>query len=104
MTVLLPFIQAIEQLTEDVYMLANLTSYLERATDYEDEQHCGEYTQLLMQPAKEMLDEIIAALLNVTGAHLSEPFGGTFYNDTDTESNAGETSMTEVTWIIADTS
>ena len=91
------FLQSIEQLTEDVYLLANLTSYLERATDYEDEQHCGEYTQLLMQPAKEMLDEIIAALLNVTGAHLSEPFGGTFHNDTDTESNAGETSMTEVT-------
>lgn len=90
----LHFIQPIEQLSEDVYMLANLTVYLERATDYEDENYCGQYTQLLMQPAKEMLNDIVAALVNMTDVHLSEPF--TFYNDTDT----GSSGMTEVTRTI----
>lgn len=83
--------QSIERLTEDVYMLANLTLYLERATDYEEEKHCGKNTPFLMQ-AQEMLNEIIAALVNMTGTHLSELSGTWPDSGASSASDALETS------------
>ena len=62
-----------ERLTEDIYMLINLTVYLEIALDYEDNKYCGQLSSSL-KLAQGMLQEVIAGLANMTGVSVEESY------------------------------
>ena len=65
-----------ERLREDLYLLSNLTSYLERAVAYEEQhKYCCENKQLLEQ-AQQMLDILIAALASLTNTQQTADIRG----------------------------
>ena len=88
-----------ERLTEDIYMLTNLTFYLEIALDYEDKKYCGQLSSSL-KLAQDMLQEVIAGLANMTGVNVEENYSqlasssgaqSSFEDETDSKTDSTTT-------------
>ena len=87
-----------ERITEDVYMLRNLTTYMEITVEYEKNRYPGNLTRPLKQ-AQNKLEELILVLANMTGIDVEEN-QPTFYSGADSSSTedttSGVTGVTEV--------
>lgn len=80
-----------ERITEDVYMLTNLTTYMDITMEYAKSRYSANITQTLKQ-AQEMLKELIAVLANMTGIDVQEIFSPpAFYSGADSSSTEDTT-------------
>ena len=89
----------IERITEDVYMLLNLTTYLKIAAEFEDAKFCGENGRLFTQ-ALDMVEEIMVALANMSDTDLPDTSTNTHFS-LETSSESGETSGGRTTAVTA---
>lgn len=81
-----------ERITKDIYMLTNLTTYMDITLEYEENKYQGNLSKPLKQ-ARDMLEDLIVTLANMTGTDVQEILSRpSFYSGGDSSSAEDTTS------------